>query len=154
MHELLHTLVSKSIGIVLLPTRRKMSQDFESRTFFLPSIPLKITIPNLLRKCKRDILPLERIPMHTEIFYPSYFLQYTHGSKWVGRANIRCVSPQTAFLCDISLRNHFRCSKRTSCCFYDYKKYLRWLISFRRQRSKRRLSVTDDIVLVMASDAE
>ena len=68
------------IAFFALPCQ-KMFQDVGSRAFLRPSNALKMTIPDLVRKCKRDILPLENVSKIKAHFFLHRSLQDTRGSK-------------------------------------------------------------------------
>src|SRR5450631_2607518 len=55
-HELLHWFVTKSVRAIFLSYRRKMFQRVGSRAFLHTTSALKMTIPDLVRMCKRDTL--------------------------------------------------------------------------------------------------
>ena len=72
--------------------------------FFRLRTALENTIPDLVRKCKRDILPLENVSKAKAQFFLHRSLQDTHSSK--GRIPFlirREVSPQTLFCGDTSI---------------------------------------------------
>ena len=80
-HELLHWFVTKSVRAIFLSYRRKMFQRVGSRAFLHTTSALKMTIPDLVRMCKRDILPLENVSKAKAQFFLHRSLQDTHSSK-------------------------------------------------------------------------
>ena len=101
-HELLHWFVTKSVRAIFLSYRRKMFQRVGSRAFLHTTSALKMTIPDLVRKCKRDTLPPSSVPSPRYFFHQYHSLRSPHGSKESIPFLIE-VSPQTFFRCDTSI---------------------------------------------------
>jgi hypothetical protein len=98
-HELLHWFVTKSVRAIFLSYRRKMFQSVGSRAFLHTISALKMTIPDLVRKCKRDTLPPSSVPRTRYFFHLYHSFHSSRGSKRSIPFLIE-VSPQTVFRCD------------------------------------------------------
>lgn len=72
--ELLYWFVTQSVRTNFLLHWWKMFSGFGSRTFFRTSITHKITIPDLLRKCKGDTLPPLSLPYNKSTIFSLSFL--------------------------------------------------------------------------------
>ncbi len=82
------------------PRVRFFVRQCESRTFLPTSIAPKLTIPDLPRKFKRNILPPSGLPNKNTFSISFLILQSNRRSKRMVGGQQQAVSPQTISRCD------------------------------------------------------